>query len=360
MIIGDNVKEDHISNPRKRKISRRIAIVTSGNDNQKETGFGSIETCKTLYQAISDNYQDVSFHTVSTMESLHQIVKEAPDLAILCSKYFVINETGEKVWYSRFFFDNGIEFSGSLRENLEFDSNKSKAKTLLQNFDVATANFFIAHPGQYLMEADLPLHLPLFVKPLDAANGNGIDENSIVRDFESYRTKVDELFNRFETGALVETELPGREYTIAILDDPENSVRHVIPLEITAPKNSNGDRLLGYETKQLNNEKLSLVPEPLRTELQQVAIRIFDLLGARDFGRIDIKLDEYGKPNFLEANLVPGMTPGTSYFPRALSYLNSSGKILTMPDGMTHSEIARKIVELGLKRNAVSEALQPR
>jgi D-alanine-D-alanine ligase len=147
MIIGDNVKEDHISNPRKRKISRRIAIVTSGNDNQKETGFGSIETCKTLYQAISDNYQDVSFHTVSTMESLHQIVKEAPDLAILCSKYFVINETGEKVWYSRFFFDNGIEFSGSLRENLEFDSNKSKAKTLLQNFDVATANFFIAHPG---------------------------------------------------------------------------------------------------------------------------------------------------------------------------------------------------------------------
>lgn len=357
MIIGDNVKEDHISDPRKRKISKRIAIVTSGNDNQKETGFGSIETCRTLYQAIANKYQDVSLHTVSTMESLHQVAREAPDLVILCSKYFVINETEEKVWYSRYFFDNGIEFSGSLRENLEFDSNKSKAKTLLQNFDVATANFFIAHPWQYLLEVDLPLHLPLFVKPLDAANGNGIDENSIVRDFESYRSKVCELFNRFETGALVETELPGREYTIAILDDPETSVRYVIPLEITAPKNSNGDRLLGYETKQQNKEKLALVPEPLCTELQQLAIRIFDLLGARDFGRIDIKLDEHGTPHFLEANLVPGMTPGTSYFPRALSYLNSSGKILTMPDGLTHSEIALKIVELGLKRTAVSEAL---
>ena len=357
MIIGENVKENHRDNPRKRKISKRIVIITSGNDNQKETGFGSIETCRTLYRAINDKYRDVSFHTVSTMDSLHQIVTEAPDLAILCSKYFVVNETGEKVWYSRFFFENGIEFSGSLRENLEFDSNKSKAKTLLQNFDVATANFFIAHPGQYLMEADLPLHLPLFVKPLDAANGNGIDDNSIVRDFESYRNKVGELFNRFETGALVETELPGREYTIAILDDPETSVRHVIPLEITAPKNSNGDRLLGYETKQQNKEKLALVPEPLCTELRQLAIRIFDLLGARDFGRIDIKLDEYGTPHFLEANLVPGMTPGTSYFPRAMSYLNSSGKILTMPDGLTHSEIALKIVELGLKRTAVSEAL---
>jgi D-alanine-D-alanine ligase len=73
------------------------------------------------------------------------------------------------------------------------------------------------------------------------------------------------------------------------------------------------------------------------------------LLGARDFGRIDIKLDEYGKPNFLEANLVPGMTPGTSYFPRALSYLNSSGKILTMPDGMTHSEIALKNRRVGFE-----------
>ena len=349
--------KDQDSKTRRQKLSNRIAVITSGQDNHKETGFGSSLTCEVVFQAISERYKDVSFHRVTTIESLHEIVREAPDLVVLCSKYLFAAESREKIWYSEFFLNKNINFTGSIRESLEFDSNKSKAKTFLQNFGIATADFFIALPNQYEAEADLPLNFPLFIKPVDAANGNGIDENSIVRDFESYHDKVSKLFASFGTGALVEQELSGKEYTIAILDDRESSVQHVMPLEITAPKNCKGDRLLGHEAKQKNEEQLTLVPEPLHSELRQFAIRIFDLLGARDFGRIDIKLDAYGTPHFLEVNLVPGMTPSTSYFPRALSYLNSSGGTLSTPNGMTHSEVALKMVELGLNRASVSEVL---
>lgn len=345
-----NLEHKRKNRQRNKKKSKRIAVVTSVNEYHNETGFGSVETCEVLFQTISDAYRDVSFHIATKTDVLHKIAQEAPDLVVLCSKYIVDTNTGKRVWLSDYFASNNICFTGSARRVLELDSNKSKAKTLLQNFSIETASFFIARPDQYKEEADLPLDFPLFIKPIDAANGNGIDEFSIVRDLESYHSKVSNLFALFGTGALVEKYLSGQEYTIAIMDDPKSNVRHVMPLEITTPKDTNGDRLLGFQAKQNNEELLTRVQEPLHSELCHTASKIFDLLEARDFGRIDIKLDENGTPHFLEANLVPGLTPGSSYFPRALSYLNSSGEALKAPKGLTYSEVALKIVEIGLKR----------
>lgn len=84
---------------------------------------------------------------------------------------------------------------------------------------MATAKFFLAQPGLFKTERHLRLPLPLFVKPLDAANGNGIDENSLVHDFASYEAKVVEIFTTYGNRALVEEVLPGREFTVAVLDD---------------------------------------------------------------------------------------------------------------------------------------------
>jgi hypothetical protein len=44
---------------------------------------------------------------------------------------------------------------------------------------------------------------------------------------------------------------------------------------------------------------------------------VFKLLKVRDFARIDIKTNELGQCFFMEANLVPGLTAGSSYFPKA-------------------------------------------
>jgi len=54
---------------------------------------------------------------------------------------------------------------------LDFDSNKILAKTHLMERGIRTAKFFTATPGQYKNEGDLPIKLPLFFKPTDAANG---------------------------------------------------------------------------------------------------------------------------------------------------------------------------------------------
>ncbi|WP_085899723.1 hypothetical protein [Kiloniella majae] len=332
------------------KIKKHIAVVATNTEGMKETGFGSLETCKAFYNALGERYQRVTFHEVTTKSSLDIIARERPDLVVLCSKYLPATTANDKVWFSEYFAIHGIAFTGSDRETLEFDSNKSKAKTVLLNNGIATARFFLAHPDEFKSESHLPLPLPLFLKPLDAANGNGIDENSIVRDFESYRLKLAELFLAFGAKVLVEQVLSGREFTVAVLDNKVKTTRMILPLEIIPPKNSKGDRILGSEAKLQNEERLRLIEEPLRSEINQLAGDVFTKLGAQDFGRIDIKLDSYGKPHFLEANLMPGMTPDSSYFPRACIFNSSESRQKNGNSDMSYADVALKIVELALSR----------
>ena len=205
---------------------------------------------------------------------------------------------------------------------------------------MATAKFFLAPPGLFINERNLPLPLPLFVKPLDAANGNGIDENSLVHDFASYEAKVEEIFTTYGNPALVEEFLPGREFTVAVVDDAAHNRRLTLPVEIVPPENAKGDRVLGYREKSSNREKLLKVKDPALTAVSALARKVFSVLGVRGFGRIDVKMDAHGIAHFIEANLVPGMTPETSYFPRAC-------EINRM---MSYEDVVLKIVEFALNR----------
>jgi D-alanine-D-alanine ligase len=322
------------------KIDRHIEVVTTDTTGMKETAFGSIETCRSVFNVLKRSYAEVRFNEVQSVQDLQRIVDRDPDLVVLCVKYVAGKDTGSKIWLSEYFSQHDVPYTGSNRATLEFDSNKSKAKNALLDKKVATAKFFLAHPGLFTSEGKLPLPLPVFVKPLDAANGNGIDENSLVHDFASYKAKVEEIFIAYGDAALVEEVLPGREYTVVILDDPAHDCRMILPVEIVVPKNVKGDRVLGCREKSSNNETLSTVAEPALAAVSALAKEVFSVLGGRDFGRIDIKMDAVGNPHFIEANLVPGMTPRTSYFPRACN----------MNRCMSYESVVLKIVEAALSR----------
>ena len=329
------------------RLDRHIEVVTTETTGMKETGFGSVETCRRVCDVLKSRYTQVHFNKVENERDLKRIVARKPDLVVLCVKYVVDEEEGAKIWLSDYFSQYGVPYTGSNRAALEFDSDKSKAKIVLLENGLATAKFFLAQPGLFIGEGHLPVPLPLFVKPLDAANGNGVDENSLVHDFASYEAKVEEIFTTYGVAALVEEVLPGREFTVAVFDDHAHSRRLILPVEIVVPKNAKGDRVLGHQAKSGNSEKLSKIEDPALTAVSVLASKVFSVLGARDFGRIDVKMDAHGIPHFIETNLVPGMTPGTSYFPRACDI-----------DGtMSYESVALKIVELALSRSELSASL---
>jgi len=299
----------------------RIEIITTPNDALKESGFGSLNACRSVLAATQQMGYRVRLNVCKTEDDLYDIVRRKPELVILAVKYIPINhkdklQTGD-IWLSDYFDRHGINFTGSSRAVLEFDSNKVLAKTHLTNKGIKTANYFIAVPGQYKKASELPITFPLFLKPLDAANGNGIDDLSFASNFSDYESKVASLFSTFNQPVLVEKYLDGREYTVAVI-----KIRHdelmVSAVEVIPPASANGLRILGAKAKKDNSETLIEIDDnDVKSRVTALAIDAFNTLGVRDFGRIDIKTNKNGECFFIEANLVPGMTAGSSYFPEA-------------------------------------------
>ena len=343
--LSDSCDDSHYP-----KFGQHIAMVATETSGMMETGFGPIDTCKSLCLELQKIYGRVTFHVITTMHDLEQISAQKPDLVILCQKYFIPEKDGIALWFSEYFSQKKINFTGSIRKSLAYDSNKSIAKTVISNSGIATAKFFLTSPGQIKKDYLLPLEFPLFIKLINAANSYGIDETSIVHNFEAYVKKVDELQTYNLGKILVEEYLPGREFTVAVFDDESTGQRWSFPLEIITGKNNIGNLVLGYDVKNQNLEKLKPLSEPLAAQLNWLASRVFSVLKARDFARIDFKLDSTGALNFMEINLVPGLTQGSSYFPEACAILNSYSAKDNPDYGLKYVDVINKIAEIGLNR----------
>jgi len=293
-----------------------IEIITTPNETLKESGFGALKACNSVFDAIQSMGYSARLSVCETKDDLEDVVKRQPELVILAVKYIPVKNEND-IWLSDYFARHDINFTGSTREVLEFDSNKVLAKTHLTNKGINTANYFIASPGQYKNESDLPITFPLFLKPLDAANGNGIDDLSYVTNFSDYESKVASLYDTFNQPILVEEYLDGREFTVSVIKT-RNGKLIASAVEVIPPTSTHGLRILGAQTKKDDSEKLiEIVDAEVKNRVTTLAIDAFNTLGVRDFGRIDIKTDNHGECFFMEANLVPGMTYGSSYFPEA-------------------------------------------
>ena len=323
-----------------------IEIITTPNETLKESGFGTLKACNSVFDAIQSMGYSASLSVCETKDDLEDVVKRQPELVILAVKYIPVkNENG--IWLSDYFARHGINFTGSTREVLEFDSNKVLAKTHLTNKGINTANYFIATPGQYHNESDLPITFPLFLKPLDAANGNGIDDLSYVTNFSDFESKVASLYDTFNQPILAEEYLDGREFTVAVIKT-RNEKLIASAVEVIPPTSTHGLRILGAQTKKDDSEKLiEIVDDEVKNRVTTLAIDAFNTLGVRDFGRIDIKTDNHGECFFMEANLVPGMTYGSSYFPEACDIAHE----------FTYDKVIELLLAGGLARASSSQIL---
>jgi D-alanine-D-alanine ligase len=316
-----------------------IEIITTPNEALKESGFGSLKACYSVFDAIQKTGYSVRLNVCNNKGDLDSIVKRKPLLVILAVKYIPIKNEDD-IWLSDYFDKHDINFTGSSREVLKFDSNKVLAKIHLTNKGINTANHFLAIPGQYQKESDLPISFPLFLKPLDAANGNGIDDSSFVTNFIDYESKVTSLYKDFNQPVLVEEYLDGREFTVAIIKTSSDELI-ASAVEVIPPTTTHGLRILGAQTKKDDSEKLiEIVDKEVKDSVTILAIDAFNALGVRDFGRIDIKTNNHGEGFFMEANLVPGMTYGSSYFPEACEIANE----------LTYDKVLELLINGGLAR----------
>lgn len=204
----------------------------------------------------------------------------------------------------------GIEFVGSDAATMMLTLDKSLAKAVVRDAGLRTPAW------QVLLTGDEPLspalRFPLIAKPVAEGSSKGVTAASVVHDEAGLRALTRTLCTKYRQGVLVERYLPGREFTVAVLDWP---VRRALPiLEIAFTDRAPAHPVYEFAHKQQWDDAVRYdvpadIGPDLRARIEALVLAAFAALGCRDVARIDVRLDDDGEPSFIECNPLPGLTP---------------------------------------------------
>ncbi|HEY4963591.1 MAG TPA: hypothetical protein VIH90_02745 [Candidatus Saccharimonadales bacterium] len=316
-------------------MTKNIKHIEIVRTSLKELSSMSLESAEAILEVLSLHYELVSIFEVNCIEDLGRLVDMKPDLVFLGMEYII--DGGEKIWLTTSLASADIDFTGSSKIAHYLERNKDQAKGEVLKAGLKTSPYILAKQTEYLDLANLELKFPLFIKPANRGGGMGIDSTSKVYDLDQLKFKIADIARRYKTDSLIEQFLPGREFSVAVLRRNNSDEFDVMPIELIAPKDETGLQVLSNKVKTANAEVVMLVSDPdLFNSVTELAIDSFKAISAKDYGRIDIRLDANGEANFLEANLLPSLISGYGSFPKA-SLMNES---------LSHEQIILRIVEL--------------
>jgi D-alanine-D-alanine ligase len=202
----------------------------------------------------------------------------------------------------------GIPFTFSTADVLTVAMDKALAKLVVRQAGVLTPDFAVIRSARDLRAVDLPY--PLFVKPLAEGTSKGVQETSKVADRAALTAKCLDVLKTYRQPALVETFLPGREFTVGLLG--AGAAARLIGVAEVTFKAGGDPSAYSYRNKIDAYDELTLATGPLADAAGAVALAAWRALGCRDAGRIDIRCDAEGNPAFIEVNPLAGLRPDWS------------------------------------------------
>ena len=307
-----STKKNSIFNIKVDKSIEIVVVPNPGKKNSHQDNVGIIIEEARILKILSKRYKKVVITKIINKKGLDSLLKRKPDLVFSGVKYFNFNN--KKLWLNDYLEAYNIPYIASSKAALDNESDKNKAKKLIIKAKVKTADFFITTPKEHQNESSIPISFPLFIKPVKGGDSRGIDANSIVYNFSSFKKKVLEIKKKYNLSSLVETYLSGREYSVGIFQDSIDGSLRAMPVEIIIKKNINGHCILDFDVKKNDKETVIAVTDiKIFNKLSKLAKNSFKALGAKSLGRIDIKMNHLGVPYFMEANLMPGLRTGYFY-----------------------------------------------
>lgn len=208
----------------------------------------------------------------------------------------------------------GIRYTGDRYEASVLSMNKDLSKKLAAYSGVETADWAVVvkkDRGMEETELILPeedteesreclpknLTFPVIVKPCCGGSGIGV---SLAWNQSSYQNALTEAF-RWESKVLVEEFLPGREFSVSILEG-----RVLPPAEICLPSG-----IYDYQARFLLKKAYFRCPVPeteINRELCEKAEMIAKLFQIEEYCRVDFRMTEDGRLMFLECDTLPDLT----------------------------------------------------
>jgi len=215
---------------------------------------------------------------------------------------------------------------GVQASRLAFD--KVRTKEICVQAGVATPRFAIIHGESQSMPPGW--NPPVVIKPVRSGSSVGLQFVDTASQWSSAMAEASQVAAEL----LMEERITGREVTVAILDG------EALPVVEVRPRDGTYD----YHHKYTPGATEYFCPAPLdpavSAAVSQAALAAFELIGGRDFARIDFMLASDQTALLLEINTLPGMT-ATSLFPRAAA-----------ANGMGFEALCERMLSLAWRRTA--------
>lgn len=195
--------------------------------------------------------------------------------------------------------------------------HKGMTKRVVRDAGIATADFYIAETPL----ADLSqifFDPPFFAKPVAEGTGKGIGRENIVHDRQQLSAVCQKLIAAFHQPVIIESYLPGREFTTGIVGTGENA-RSIGSIEVHLLETAEAG-VYSYANKAQYESRVRYTAayakdDPVVAEAEAIALAAWRALGCRDAGRIDLRCDRNGRPQFIEVNPLAGIHPQHSDLP---------------------------------------------
>ncbi len=169
--------------------------------------------------------------------------------------------------------------------------------------------------------------------------GKGVTAASKITDRSELERVCRTLLETFRQPVLVETFLPGREFTVGIIGTGRDAFAPGV-MEVHLTEKAEKE-VYSYVNKEDWHGRIEyrLASDAMARAAEKTALSAWRGLGCRDGGRIDLRADADGIPQFMEVNPLAGLQARPLDLP-----------ILCELAGMPYREMIAAIVQSAIKR----------
>jgi len=269
--------------------------------------------------------------TYEPLTTYNQILLENVDLVfnVSCDEEILFLETFN------------IPYTGSRIKIVSAD--KVFRKIIVSYYGVPTPKFTIAKSMADIPE--IPFKYPLFVKPLYGRGSAGIDDSNIIEVPDDLPGVVKKITEGVGQPALIEEFIEGRELTVGIIGYRNPEVLPILEIGYSSSRTNT------FEHKMLDQEIITcpmVLPKEIEEKIKALALRIYEVLDIRDYGRIDMILDKDNVPYFLEVNTFAGLNMPEENVEKTAHYGYMG--YMAKERGYSRAEFMGKIVESTMER----------
>lgn len=232
-------------------------------------------------------------------------------------------------------FDIPYTFSDVLVLSLTL--HKGMTKHVIRDLGIPTPDFTVIETEDQIAGIRLPF--PLFAKPVAEGTGKGISAASKIEAREALERACRSLLADFRQPVLVETFLPGREFTVGIIGTGADAFATEV-MEVLLKPQAEQDVYSYFNKENFTSlVEYRIVDDDEARQAGDTALAAWRGLGCRDAGRMDLRSDAAGRPSFMEVNPLAGLHPRHSDLPIIFTLM-----------GKTFTQLIDLIMRSALKR----------